>query len=96
MLARKYYSQKDLIGKKKTELHDLIHKVGDNWAKLPVYLKRGRTIIKTQITKYVENQYFKGDVIRNKWIVDDKIPKFTEDRDYILSELSKIENNGIK
>ncbi|MBY8982915.1 MAG: tRNA(His) guanylyltransferase Thg1 family protein [Candidatus Lokiarchaeota archaeon] len=92
MLARKYFSQKELIGKKKSELHELIHKAGDNWAKLPIYIKRGRTIIKTEISKYVENPYYKGEVIRNKWIIDEKIPIFTENRGYILSELSKIES----
>lgn len=74
MLARSYYSQKELEGKGKSELHDLIFEKGGNWSVLPVYVKRGRCIIKDE----------DGD-----WVIDKEIPDFTKDRDYV-NDLLKI------
>lgn len=42
MLARSHYSHAELHGKGHDELHELIHKAGDNWAKQPDEIKRGR------------------------------------------------------
>lgn len=42
MLARKYYSHSQLHEKNTTQLHDMLHEAGDNWAKLPDGYKRGR------------------------------------------------------
>jgi tRNA(His) 5'-end guanylyltransferase len=42
MLAQSYYAHSELEGKNASELHDLIHKAGDNWAKLDDSIKRGR------------------------------------------------------
>lgn len=69
MIARSLYSSKELHRKKKAELHDMIHDKGENWDKLPTHLKRGRCIIKDSET--------------NKWVIDNEIPIFTKDRDYI-------------
>jgi tRNA(His) 5'-end guanylyltransferase len=90
MLARNYYPHKQLNGKKKQELHDLIHDAGDNWAELPTSLKRGRCIIKKEVQKYIDNEYFAGEVVRLKWTLDQEIPIFTEDRNYILNEIPPI------
>ena len=42
MLAQSYYAHAELEGKNSAELHELIHKSGDNWAKLDDSVKRGR------------------------------------------------------
>lgn len=67
MLARSLYSHKELENKNASQLHDLCFEKGKNWNDLPIPLKRGRCVIKRE-----------GD-----WIIDDKIQKFTEDRNYI-------------
>lgn len=41
MLARHYYSHKQLLGKKQSDLHDLLHIIGINWNDCPAYFKRG-------------------------------------------------------
>jgi tRNA(His) 5'-end guanylyltransferase len=42
MLARYHYPQSELHGKGWAELHEMIHKAGDNWSKYPDAIKRGR------------------------------------------------------
>lgn len=90
MLARKYYAHERLHNKKKAQLHELIHQAGDNWANLPNSLKRGRCIIKQNITKFVENPYYTGEVVRIKWVIDEDIPIFSKNREYILSKIPLI------
>ncbi len=46
-----------------------------NWNDLPTSLKRGRCIIK--------NTYDLNGNIRTKWEVDNEIPLFNEDKNYI-------------
>ena len=67
MMARSLYSQKQLHGKNQSAMQDMIHDKGQNWNDLPVHLRRGRCII-------YENE---------KYVVDNDIPIFTEDRGYV-------------
>jgi tRNA(His) 5'-end guanylyltransferase len=48
MLARFHYPQSELHGKVWGDLHELIHKAGDNWSKYPDGIKRGR-LCSTQV-----------------------------------------------
>lgn len=41
MFARRFYSQSDLKGKKRAEVHQMLHDVGQNWADLPPDVKNG-------------------------------------------------------
>lgn len=41
MVARSLYSQKELHGKKRAEIHEMIHKAGQNWTDYPDILKNG-------------------------------------------------------
>jgi len=41
MLAQSYYSHSELQGKKKPDLHEMLHAKGDNWADLEPMLKNG-------------------------------------------------------
>ena len=84
MLTRHHYSQKQMNGKKCSDMHDMLHEKGVNWNDVPTYLKRGRTIIKRVFDFH-------------EWIIDAGIPQFILDRDYIeklvyIEEESKDEN----
>lgn len=68
MLARSYYSHKEMHQKSCLELKQMMLEEHDVcWEKLPTSQKRGRCII------YKDN----------KWQVDNEIPLFKENRDYI-------------
>lgn len=41
MLARAHFSHRQLTGKSLPQVHDMLHGVGVNWARLPEYLKNG-------------------------------------------------------
>lgn len=41
MLAQAYYGHKELQGKKKADLHEMLHAKGDNWATLELMEKNG-------------------------------------------------------
>lgn len=87
MLSRKYYSQKQLHKKSVSDMHEMIFKHDDNWNELPIYLRRGRCIVpkieKVHVTKEETKGHFEGDVDRTVWVVDNQIPIFTKDRNYI-------------
>jgi len=87
MLARSLYSQKQLHRKNSSELHELIHARGKNWNDLATSLKRGRCAVHVSRKVKVENEYFTGEVERGVWEMDDEIPIFTRDRDYIETRL---------
>ena len=67
MLSRSLYSQKQLQNKNTTQLQDMCFEKGHNWNDLLTYLKRGRCIIKGE----------------QGWVVDNDIPIFTQNREYI-------------
>lgn len=46
MLAQHHYSQKQLHGKRRQDLHEMIHEAGDNWDSRPDWFKRGYMITK--------------------------------------------------
>lgn len=75
MLSRSLYSHKECNNKNISELQELCFKKGINWNNLPTSFKRGRCITK--------QQYQKEDVMRSRWIVDNEIPIFSQDRNYI-------------
>lgn len=46
MLARKYYSSKQLHMKKHSDIHEMLHEKNINWSDLPPFLKNGTLITK--------------------------------------------------
>ncbi len=85
MLARSLYSHKECTDKNNSELQDLIFQKGINWNDCPVSQKRGRCIIKTTSPRTALNPKT-GEYVtteRSEWIVDNNIPIFTVDRNYI-------------
>ncbi len=62
MLAREHYSHKDLIGKRESEIHEMLFKKGVNWDRLELKWKRGRIVIRDFIDDklpiFSQNQQF--------------------------------------
>lgn len=62
MLARKYYSHKELLGKTTNEQQEMIFQKGENWNDLPVMWKRGRVInrntINVEIPEFSKNDTY--------------------------------------
>ena len=75
MYARQFYSHNELKNKCSAEIHEMLYEKGVNWANLSSELKNGRCIVKEE-----EN-----------WVVDNEIPVFTQNRDYIEKYLEKEE-----
>lgn len=69
MVARSLYSHKELVGKKTSDLHELIYQKGQNWNNYPGDMKHGTVIVK--------HIYAVSDAWRSKWgpMEDDMFPK---------------------
>jgi tRNA(His) guanylyltransferase len=80
MLGQSLYSQSALHQKNCAQIQDMIHAAGKNWNALPTSHKRGRCIVR--------ESYEEGGNARTRWVVDNEIPVFTEDRAYIERHLT--------
>ena len=75
------FSHKQLEGKNCNDIQDMLMlKKGINWNDYPTTLKRGSCCIKKP---FKINEGTEKETIRNKWVIDNEIPIFTQDRDYI-------------
>jgi len=92
MLARTLYSHKECNNKNNSQLQEMCFQKGINWNDCPTQQKRGRCIIKSEFVKNNDPDFVPQpgvhyleppQVIRRKWIVDNEIPIFSENRDYI-------------
>lgn len=86
MLARTLYSHKELENKNNSELQEMCFQKGINWNDCPVPQKRGRCIVKKTVIKMSCGSNPKanyGETIRHVWQVDNNIPIFSADRNYI-------------
>lgn len=85
MLARSLYSHKECTDKNNAELQELCFQKGINWNNCPTTQKRGRCIVKNQNMKSGFNKLsgLVEKALRSAWVVDDNIPIFTQDRNYI-------------
>lgn len=90
MLTRKYYPQKSMDNKNCKDYHEMLYAKEQNWNNLPTYLKRGRCVIKRKETVEINNEHFKGEIIRNNWNIDLDIPTFKDNREYILNTINDI------
>lgn len=80
------FSQKELHGKSCNNIQDmLMTQKGINWNDYSTTLKRGSCCIKVDdgLTKYDEAGNICGYTQRSKWIIDNEIPIFSQDRNYI-------------
>lgn len=75
------FSQKQLHGKKCDDIQDMLFvEKGINWNDYPTTLKRGSCCIKIPVKI---NEGTENEATRNKWVIDNEIPIFTQDKDYI-------------
>lgn len=75
MVARSLYSHNECNNKNTSQLQEMAFQKGINWNDLPTHYKRGRCIVK--------KEYQVDSVIRHKWEIDNDIPVFSKDRNYI-------------
>lgn len=81
MLARKYYSHKQLHGKNRADMHEMIHEKGDNWANLQDRWKNGVTFAKAVFDTSDGGEH---ERIRTNWD-DDPTHIFSQDPSYVNS-----------
>lgn len=75
------FSHTQLHGKNCNDIQDMLMlQKGINWNDYPTTLKRGSCCIKKP---FKINEGTEQETIRNKWIIDNEIPIFTQDKDYI-------------
>ena len=84
MLAQSLYTQKELQGKRRADLHELCFRKGCNWNDLPIPDKRGRAVYKVAMEKPKRDG---GTVLRTAFAVDDAIPVFAEDHVWLDKRL---------
>lgn len=80
------FSQKELHGKSCNNIQDmLMTQRGINWNDYSTTLKRGSCCIKVDdsLTEYDEVGNISDYIPRSKWVIDDEIPIFTQDRNYV-------------
>jgi len=91
MVGRGNFSDKELHKVNCNQIQEkLFQEKGINFNDLPVYQKRGICVIKKSFIKENEKPlitgsgiYFEGQVERTEWTIDDNIPVFTQNREYI-------------
>lgn len=75
------FSHKQLQNKNCNDIQDMLMlEKGINWNDYPTTLKRGSCCIKVPC-KF--NEGTEQETIRNKWVIDNEIPIFTQDKDYV-------------
>lgn len=75
------FSHKQLQNKNCSDIQDMLMlEKGINWNDYPPTLKRGSCCIKIPC-KF--NEGTEQETIRNKWVIDNEIPIFTQDKDYV-------------
>lgn len=80
------FSHKELHGKSCNNIQDMLMiQKGINWNDYATTLKRGSCCIKVDdgLTEYDETGNICGYTKRSKWIIDNEIPIFSQDRNYI-------------
>lgn len=80
------FSQKELHGKSCNNIQDMLMlQKGINWNDYSTTLKRGSCCIKADdsLAEYDEVGNICGYTERSKWVIDNEIPIFTEDRNYV-------------
>ena len=85
MLARSLYSHNQLENCNNSELQEMCFQKGVNWNDVPTSQKRGRCIVKKTSPLTRLNPKTKEYVTteRSEWVVDNEIPIFSVDRNYI-------------
>jgi tRNA(His) 5'-end guanylyltransferase len=89
MAAQSMFSHKQLQGESGSSMQEMMHEEkGVNWNDYPTICKRGTSVWKktTFLTDTKDETY-----MRSNWVIDTEMPILTQDRNYILNRLPKIE-----
>lgn len=81
MMTRAVYSHRDVDHKNTSQMQEMLHAKGINFNDAPTYHKRGRCVLR-------ETWEATAGVVRHRWTVDNEIPIFTQDREYISRHLA--------
>lgn len=95
MLARSLYSHKECSNKNCDQLKEMCKNKGQDWNYINHHYKYGRGIIKLPFKKTIVNKHTnqESDIIRHEWWVDNNIPLFTYNHEYITKYFpSNIDN----
>ena len=93
MVAQSYFSHKELQGLKCNELQNkLLIEKNINWNDYPSKCRRGSCIVKKEVLVPININNSEDKVTRKKWFIDDDIPLFNLDKDYIENLLFKEKN----
>lgn len=83
-VAQSNFSSKYLEGKNCSELQEILWQEKNiNWNSFPTHLKRGSCCIKERYECKTEN----GWVLRSRWIIDEEIPIFSQNTNYVNSRI---------
>lgn len=94
MYARHFFSHKEMQGKRTSEVMDMLMlDKGVNWNDLETWKRRGscavRGSLKERLHPGTANEWAVGNP-HNEVVIDDEIPIFTQDREYIDIHLKKV------
>lgn len=90
MQARALYSHSECNNKNQSDLQEMIHQKGQNWNDTPTGFKRGRCIYKKEVVIPVTGDFGSEgatQIVRPQWTIDQEIPIFTADRNFIERHL---------
>ena len=76
LVGQAFFSHKELHKKSCSDIQNMLIKIhNENWNDYSISCKRGRCIVK--------EKYQFENTERSRWVVDNMIPIFTKDRNYI-------------
>jgi hypothetical protein len=83
MLGQSFFSHKELNGVNTKDLRaKILEEKSIDWDKdIPTKVKRGACAVRTS--------RLKGSTMRRVWVIDEEIPDFIENREYIQSLISE-------
>lgn len=84
-VAQANFPHKQLEGKNCNELQEMLWQEKNiNWNNLPTHLKRGSCCVKEQYEIEANGE----KVMRSRWIIDNEIPIFSQDTNYVNSRIT--------
>lgn len=89
MLASCYFSHKELMGKDSAAKHEMLYTKDVNWNNQSIPFKRGRVVCRqpnhrtVSYTHKKTKQEIVQEVDEMLWVVDEKIPVFSRDKEYL-------------
>lgn len=82
-LGQAHFSAKQLHRQSTQRVREMLVEAGHPWENTPIKQQRGVCVVK-------ETHTTDAEAVRTRWVVDEEIPVFTEDRDYIERHLPEV------